>query len=56
MKLPRKKIANELEDEYEYKKNPILYNNKKNNSNNYDINKEDTKNIQSIEFRIKNIN
>jgi len=56
VKLPRKKIANELEDEYEYKKNPILYKNKKNNSNNYDINKEDTKNLQSIEFRIKNIN
>ena len=50
IKLPRKKLANELEDDYEYRSKPIISN------NNYDINKEDTnKNKQNIEFKIKNI-
>ena len=50
IKLPRKKIANELEDDFEYKAKPIM------SDNNYDINKENTsKNSQNIEFKIKNI-
>ena len=53
IKLPRKKIANELDDDYDYKSKPILFNNK-NNLCNYDINKEDIKkNGQHIEFQIK---
>ena len=55
IKLPRKKIANELDDDYEYKTKPILYNTKNNLYNNYDINKKDiNNNVKNIEFQIKN--
>ena len=55
IKLPRKKIANELDDDYEYKTKPILYITKNNLYNNYDINKKDiNNNVKNIEFQIKN--
>ena len=55
IKLPRKKLANELDDDYEYKTHSILSNNRDNLYNNYDINKVNiNNNVKNIEFQIKN--
>ena len=55
IKLPRKKLANELDDDYEYKTHNILSNYRNNLYNNYDINKVNiNNNVKNIEFQIKN--